>query len=241
MAEDSLNHKQKMVIEGAKWADQILTGSASLAGFIVLLKILSTDTLQWNGITFSVNNVWIIFFLLTVAHYYAAYLLNRSICLFWRENKSEKAVEQGTLVFEQVTETGGIFLRGLVPRTEHAKVGYIDMYLMSSIDPSTPVSYGAALLLIFAMVPWNFSNLLLFFLLLAASIIIIIANWTIAGGWIISLSLLTIEPNKATHLQKLNNYFEKSEQRAKKQQEQWLERKQKRAALANSDDKPVHR
>jgi hypothetical protein len=228
MAEDNLDHRQKMVIEDAKWVDKILTVGAGLAGIIVVAKILSINTLAWNGITVSLTNAWIIFVPLTIAHIYTAnFPLSRSICLLWRENLWVNSAEQGRAVFEKVTEAGGIFMHGLVPRTKRVKMFGFYQYFMSSYDPTTPISYGAGLLLILAIVPWNFSNRVLFFLLLAGSIVIVVVNWLIAGGWAVSLSQLTIEPSKATLLQERNEYWKKQEQRDEEQQRKWLEREQK--------------
>lgn len=230
MAEDNLNHKQKMVIEDAKWVDNILTAGTALAGIIVVLKILSINTVVWNGITVSLSNAWVIFLLLAIAHIYTAnFLLGRSICLLWRENLPMNSAEQGKAVFEKVTETGGIFMHGMVPRTKRIKMpfgGY--QYLMSSYDPTTPISYGAGLLLIAAMVPWNFSNLLLFFLLLAGSILIVVVNWLTAGAWAVALSELIIEPRNATFLPKRNEYWEKRERQEAELQRKLLEPEQKR-------------
>jgi hypothetical protein len=50
--------------------DNILTAGAALAGIIVVLKILSINTVVWNGITVSSSDVWVIFLLLTIAHIY---------------------------------------------------------------------------------------------------------------------------------------------------------------------------
>lgn len=203
-SESSLNHLQAQVLEDAKWVDKVLMSGTFIVGAIVFLKflnllgIVSIQTFDWGNIKISITNVWLIFFiflLFTFAHYYTGLLLlAKSTHKLWETNSTELS----RTAFEKVVETGGVYVRGLIARTQHLK-NTPWIYKMERDDPSTLVSHGAALLLVLAIVPWNFSDLRQFFTFLILAVLVTIVNWLIGGTWIVALSELTLEPGEATY------------------------------------------
>ena len=203
-SETSLSHLQTQVVEDAKWVDKVLMSGTFFIGIIVfikflnLLKVVSIQTFDWGNIQVSITNVWLIFFIIcifTVAHFYTGFLLLvKSTHKMWEANSDEL----GITAFEKVVETCGIYVRGLIARTQHHKNTPL-VYKMDLDDPSALVSHGAAILFILAILPWDFSNLRLFFICFILAIILTIVNWLVGGTWIVALSELTLEHDKATY------------------------------------------
>lgn len=194
-----LDHLVTRVTENAKSVDTLLKSFAALVGMIVLLKLLGNHDFSWNGMTFSVaNDAILICSLLSVAHFFTAYRVVRSAHVLWKAND----VEHGKAAFANVTETGSIFVRELVPRVDYRKGFLLSIYKMDWSDPSAWAAYGFAILLPCAIVPYDLSNLLRFFMFFAGAICITIFNWVVASAWIIALSELTQQSDAATyHLQ----------------------------------------
>ncbi len=190
MPQDALNHLQRKAIEDAKWVDKVLTGDASIAGIIVLLKILNLNVYVLNGITFKPENFWVIAVLFTTAHAYVTLLLIRSLYELWKDG----SLARNKAVYENITETGGIFIRGLSPRvTFITYFGFFRVYIMDSFDPSTWVSHGAILLLMAAIIPWDLSHLSQNIFYWCMAIVIAVLNWLIGGTWSVALSSLTLD------------------------------------------------
>jgi hypothetical protein len=190
------NKFQIAAIENARWLDKVLAAGTSLAGLIVLLKLTGATEFEWNSAKLSTDSAWVVFVLFSVAHLYTAWLFIRSLNVLWAEDTLETSKQ----VFDEVTSTGGIFVRGLLPRTYYAK-NRLGMYIyeMKSDDPSTWVTYGAAAVLIGAITPFDISNLNTFLILLTASFFIAYFNWMVGANWIVALSELTIDHNKSRY------------------------------------------
>jgi hypothetical protein len=194
----SEDHRVKRVIENAKWVDKILMVGTLAAGMIVLFKLLNLlniiniTTIDIGSLkNLPITNGWlffVIFLLLTFAHYWTGILLlSHSLHKLWQANSSELS----EYAFNEVTTTGGIFVRGLIPRIENVGV----IYLIDMRDPSAWAAHAAALALIFAIVPWYFAPP--FFILLVLAIVLMFVNWMIGSNWIILLSELKVEHDKA--------------------------------------------
>jgi hypothetical protein len=97
-------------------------------------------------------------------------------------------------LFDEIRTQKGLFLRGLVPRTlrEGSRIAR-----MSWSDPTTLLSYGLALLIIVAILPWRYDNGVrwaspkMIIAYAAIALILVITNWFAGGLWIISVSRLT--------------------------------------------------
>ena len=183
MAEDNSNHLQDAPINNAKWIDRVLWAFVILGGTIVLLKLAKRRTFSWASVEFDTNRAWIVFTFLTIAHLYTTMLFHLSAVKF---SKTSTADERQR-VFAKVTSGGGLFVRGLIPRTE--RVG--NVYKMKWNDPTTLVSYLAALLIIVTIVPFDFSSRTVFLKYLLIALLIMVINWFIGSRWAVTLSQLT--------------------------------------------------
>jgi hypothetical protein len=196
--DDELDHLVTRVIANEKSVDVLLTASTTLAGIIVLLKLTGGREFTWNTIQFSVEDYpLLIFSLLSVAHFFTAYRIVLSTHALWKANSPG----HGRTAFREVTATGGIFVRELVPRVERRK--NLWMYKVKLSDPSAWAAYGGALLLPFAIVPFDLSNLFRFYAFFAGALFITLLNWLIGSIWVVSLSELTQKYDEAWYHQRL--------------------------------------
>lgn len=190
MAEDNSNPLQEAPVNNAKWIDRVLWAFAILGGTIVLLKFTKKNTFSWAGVEFDMNRAWIVFIFLTVAHLYTTLLFHLSVVKFSKRSTESERQK----VFARVTSSGGLFVRGLIPRTE--RVG--NVYRMNWSDPTTLASYLAALLIIVAIVPFDFSNRNSFFKYLLVALLIMVVNWFVGSRWAVTLSQLAVETGAAS-------------------------------------------
>jgi len=195
MAEDSSNPLKDAVTNNSKWVDKVLWGGLILAGTIVLLKLNNKTSFEWVDIEFNTHKAWLILSLFTLAHLYTTWLLIRAIIRFW--TVSSEAECQAT--FAKVTSSGGLLVRGLIPRTERVR----NLYKMKWSDPTTIVSHLAALLLIPAIVPFDFSDQTQFYKYLGIAVAVMIINWLIGSSWAVALSQLTVKHDEAYYLLRL--------------------------------------
>lgn len=176
------------VAAGARWVDAVLwTGAVAV---LVTLACYVTGQTEFSvlGATLSLRHGWLMFLLLTLAHLYTAALLVRGVRQFW----STASVAEGEAVFKQVTQAGGLFMRGMKPRVFGEKG---DAVVVTPSDPAYWV--GAAFcVLLFVAVLLPAPSLQTF--VLAALIARI--NWIIGSQWAIALSELTIPRSQSQYL-----------------------------------------
>ncbi len=190
------------MLENIKWLDRVLTSGSSLAGIVVLLKLLGFAEFQWVGIKFTpasawiIGYAWVLFCLFTIAHYYVASLAINSLHKLWLNS----SVEESERTFSQVTRTGNIFVRGLLPRTKHFRTAIgLYLYEMRIDDPTAWVSYLSSVLLMLAMVPFDLSNIGTFAIISVLAAYAVVMNWLIGSNWIVALSELVIPRHKSVY------------------------------------------
>lgn len=185
------------VIENSKWVNIVLTTAITLAGAIVLLKFTGVDQFEWFDVNFATDQAWFVFILLTIAHIYTSWLLEKSTYSLWRA----RSPEANKNTFHKIVTTGGVFVRGLVPRTKY-KVSKLRLfvYQMRSNDPTTWLVYFLALLFVLAVVPFNFNNFYLVFFFVTIALSLLLVNWVVASRWIVALSELTLDIDKSQFL-----------------------------------------
>jgi hypothetical protein len=198
MAEESLNHLQEAVVNNSNWVDKVLLSGIILAGMIVILKITDKAVFKWGDVELRTDKAWIVGVLFSLAHLYTTWLFVKSIHTLWKAGNQENC----QAAFNKVTSSGGLFVRGLMPRVKIVH----GVYQMSWSDPSTLISHLAVLLIIPAVVPFDLSHPLRFLLYLGISLILMVFNWIVGSNWAIALSQLTVERDKALyHLKRLKN------------------------------------
>jgi hypothetical protein len=197
MSSNGFSHRQKAVIENAKWVDGVLLTGVTIAGTATIAKLIGTSEIDLLGLKLSLKNIWVVFAALTIAHFYTGWLLNRSIYRLWKIHSDEKCLT----VFQEVITTGWVFVRDLSPRTKIVKTIFgIRMYEMRLDDPSTWATHVFALILMAAIIPFDYSNQRVFWGMVLVAIAITIINWTIGSFWLVSLSELAIPHKESIYL-----------------------------------------
>src|SRR5258706_15338787 len=178
-----LVHLQNQVIENAKWVNNVLGSGTVVMASIVLFKLVlifnlvNSQVLSWGGLTFSADNgglIVLIALFFTTAHYYCGVMLLSSSIQALR--KAAKPHKLGREVFDRVIESGGIYMRGLMPRTTRFK-GSPRIYRMELQDPSTLVACGAVVLVLLAITPWSTDDIGKFLTLLFVAAFLAAVNW----------------------------------------------------------------
>src|SRR5574341_257396 len=179
------------VVHNAKSVDTVLWTFVILEIALIYLKINHKGTFIWGGLEANATGAWPVtfFFLITFAHLFTTLRLNQSIgaCL------NECSPSQRHRAFLKVTSTGGLFMRGMIPRTQVLPNG---PYKMEWHDLTTIPSYLAALTIMPALIPfdsltvWRLAKYLFFAWLL------IVVNWRIGSSWAINLSRLATGSNR---------------------------------------------
>jgi hypothetical protein len=197
MPEDKSNHFQEAVVNNSNWVNKVLIAGEVLAGTIILLKLTGKTTFKWGDVEINTDKAWIIFLLFSLAHVYTAWLFIKSIHELWKTHNQEEC----QTTFNKVISSGGLFVRGLIPRTKKIR----GIYQMTWSDPSTMISHLAALLLIPAIIPFDVSNRLRFILYIVTALIVMVFNWIVGSNWAIALSQLTVDRSQALYHLKLLN------------------------------------
>jgi hypothetical protein len=196
MANDNLDLLEDAVAHNAKSIDTVLWTFLILEFALVYLKLTSKQTFSWSG--FEVNATGVrpvsFFLLLTVAHLYTTLRLVQSIRSFSQASNSNE--RRRALL--RVTSSGGLFMRGLIPRTQRGfgnssskeRFGCINVFRMEWRDLTTLPSYLAALGIIGALLPIPPPNCVVLVKYLGVGFVIVVINWLIGSKWAITLSQL---------------------------------------------------
>lgn len=200
-------HLQTAIIENLKWVDKMLWIGFSLGMVLIGLKITGKDTFEWSSLHLKTSDSWIVFLLLTIAHAYITILLLRSINLIWKKAPAEVRVE----VFNTITSTGGIFVRGLTPRIKNDSYSIlgkkITMTRVDLFDPSVWASLLGIFVLIVAVVPFSMSDHRSLISHLVIALLLSGINWILGSQWAIALSELAEQKEKSHYLQRLQRAF----------------------------------
>lgn len=191
MAKDNSDLLQDAVVNNSKSIDRVLWTFLILEIAFVYLKLNKKGTFSWGGVEVNTTGVWPVsfFMLLTLAHLYATLRFHQSA----GKCSEASSDDERQRTFLRVTSSGGLFVRGLIPRTE--RIG--NAYKMKWRDLTRVPSYLVALGIIFAIVPFDFSSRMTFFEYFGVAIVIMVINWFIGSRWAVTLSQLTVKIGKA--------------------------------------------
>jgi hypothetical protein len=182
------SHDSQAVLANVAWLDRLVWSAIILSAGVLAASFAGFQELNWTNIHIRFTQAWILFVLLTIGHLYVTILTCVSISrLFHQATAPDRA-----RVFRQVAATGGLLVRGLLPRvTRRRLAGGVYLYPMSVSDPS---SWAAGLVAILMLVACARSGIggsgrLVSWLWGAACAA---CNWLIASYWIIGLSELVL-------------------------------------------------
>jgi hypothetical protein len=133
------------------------------------------------------RSAWFPFALLTVAHFYCTLRLIRAL------RRAHAILDDNSkhIIFETVSATGGIFVRGIFPRLPNQQSG------TASIDPSDLSGAAATIdlpILLLAIVPFSINFLTLIYI--AVALLVANSNWIIGSHWAIALSDFGVGSNR---------------------------------------------
>jgi hypothetical protein len=188
------SYLKKAVIENAKWVDGVLMAGATISTVSIFAKLIGKTDLEVFGLSVSIEQNWIVLSIFTLIHLYVGWFLTRSVTKLWEEVE----FDEYRPVYNEITTSGGIFVRGMTPRINRIKgsLGY-SAYAMQSSDPSTWIAHVFAISLFISMIPFSLESPLSFVVRIIVAIVIVVCNWLIGSSWIVFLSDLTLPKRRS--------------------------------------------
>lgn len=185
MAKNKLDLVEDAVVNNSKSIDTVLWTFFVLEFAFVYLKLTKKEVFSWGGVEVVTTEGWrVIFFaLLTVAHWYTTWRLLQSVKRFLEMSGSEERER----AFLRVTSSGGLFTRGMLPRT----MGKWNINWIKGLDLTRFPSYLAALGIVAAIVPFHPHGCTTLITYWSVALLIMIINWLIGSKWAVTLSGLT--------------------------------------------------
>jgi hypothetical protein len=141
--------------------------------------------------TFALDNAWFVFVLFTVSHAYTALLLRQAVISLLLVGTPEECSK----VYTDTVTSGGVFVRGMIPRTEIRNIGNHAVYIMDPKDPSAWLAHGAVILLFLAIIPFSYSGFFAFMGWTLLGLLLMCINWVFGSIWAVTLSKLENLPS----------------------------------------------
>jgi hypothetical protein len=185
MAERISEQLQAAVVNNFTSIDRVLKFFLSLAGIICLLKFTNKLTLSVSGVEVPTKWAWVVFLFFTVAHAFTTWRFEQSTQKFLQSNRDN----DGQKAFEKITSSGGPWVRNLVPRRKRG-----NLYRMKWSDPSTLVSYSAAVVMAISVIQFDLNHPKIILGYSAVALVIVVINWLIGSRWAVTLSQLAVDP-----------------------------------------------
>jgi hypothetical protein len=190
----------RAVYENMRWLNNTFLIFYIFAIVIIILKINGVESPLVNALT---ANSYLVVLTFSVVHFYVTWLLISSIYTLWRTKSFDICLQ----TFREITVTGNILVRGLIPRTETlGRTRTFTFYRMRHEDPSAWVALLSAIIIIATVVPFHIGNFIVFIVLVALSGILLVINWVIGSNWIVALSELSIPQDKSLYLSSVSGF-----------------------------------
>jgi hypothetical protein len=107
-------------------------------------------------------------------------------------------------LFHELTTSGGLFFRGLIPRTEsHTALTGVRVYKMDWRDPTTWLALAAGVVLVLVVIPFSSMPRPVLFRYMLLGLSLLWINWKFAATWIILLSRLAIVEGESAYVDRL--------------------------------------
>lgn len=205
--DDRIKHFQAAVVKNAEWLNAVLRWGSILAGTIVILKLMNKSVFKVGEIEFATDKAWVAFTLTTLIHLFVTFwYLVQSAHLLWLIGSEADC----KTAFREMTTTGGEFIRGMA---NVKRVGRF--YVRSWSDPTTVIVHFVALLILPAIIPFDYWNHSYFWYYVVGALLIMIVNWLIGSQWVAALAELDMTRDKAYYHKALkrrdrNDWFVRS-------------------------------
>ncbi|GAB3927166.1 hypothetical protein GCM10029976_022970 [Kribbella albertanoniae] len=178
---------------------RILTGAKVCSRLLAIGAVLCLATIAWpfagsadvslGGVTLPLDFAWVGLLALTVAHAFTgAFLAHRITAYLPYLHLPEQALQ----VFREVTSSGNPFVFGMRSRALPRRPGG-RYHPMSLRDPSAWVAYGAAVVLLLAVLPWRVEAGRIVvggWAQVVLAVVLLAVNWWAGSVWMVSLSRL---------------------------------------------------
>lgn len=198
--QSSLENAELAVVENVKWVDRVIWTTGAVAATIFALKVTGVSTFEWEQISISTSSAWLVFLILTVAHFYTALLLIRALKVYWLLSDTGSR----SLLFGRISSCGGALVRGISARTEFDTDSLLFIrYHMDPRDPTAWLALFGALLFFSAIVPLKLDSFLFFYVGIA--LILVQINWVIGSHWIIAICDLARNSEASVYFEQLKN------------------------------------
>jgi hypothetical protein len=171
----------------AIWINRVLVFGLILTITLLITKILNLPKIKVVNIDIPIENAWMVFAAITIAHIYATFVfVIQCFRLFWNEHANAETT------WHMLTENGPLFFRGMIGQFHG---------VMSLGDPTTWFTYGAATLFLVVLFPWVPLSQLTW-QSIAPPILLTIINWIVGSQWALAASDLRVDQDKALYLKK---------------------------------------
>ncbi len=180
---------------------------------VVAARAFGVNHVGSLGIQTPLSSVWVVFFAVTMIHYYLSIAATASFSEYLdsEHNISRNEVLTGEELYQEIRSQNTVFLRGLLARTP---LPGGRLYRMSWRDPTTLVFIGLCLLDYIALLPWRNVNGRLEWMtgtgyvvaLFTMGILLLALNWAAASDWTIALSQLRLPEEQWKGLTRFTNY-----------------------------------
>lgn len=205
----------KAVLSNAHWVNNCLVSGVSFCFAVVVIKATSGSSFKvpLTDVKVDTSLAWLCVLGFTIAHIYSRIIFVSSC----RDLYNDAINDEGTIVrnetkvddcrkaFKELSCTGPLFFRGLIPRLPaHEGSNYVKI---SYSDPTAFLAYGAAIMLMAAVIPfreqefWNY----IFCSFMAG--ILLWTNWRVGAAWVTAASDLACRESKSTILTRNFSFF----------------------------------
>lgn len=181
---------QERVVNNFNSIDRVLKFFLPLAGLTCILKFTNKLTLSVNGLELPTKWAWAVFIVFTFAHLFTTWRFQQSAKQFVQHSNASDRQN----AFDKITSSGGPWVRNLIPRRKRGH-----LYRMKwRHDPSTVISYLAAVVVVAAIIQFDFDHPWRVAKYSLIALVIVIFNWLIGSRWAVTLSELAMDANQAT-------------------------------------------
>ncbi|TDC23482.1 hypothetical protein [Kribbella albertanoniae] len=178
------------ILTGAKVCSRLLAIGAVLCLATIAGRLFAGSAdVSLGGVTLPLDFAWVGLLALTVAHAFTgAFLAHRITAYLPYLHLPEQALQ----VFREVTSSGNPFVFGMRSRALPRRPGG-RYHPMSLRDPSAWVAYGAAVVLLLAVLPWRVEAGRIVvggWAQVVLAVVLLAVNWWAGSVWMVSLSRL---------------------------------------------------